>query len=149
MNRTRPRPVATDDVGLLENENKFLRGQIVGKDKTIEALLERDRETNHLITGLQKIPAPLPGRPEELPPHSSQSGLGRPKPCWQLGKTAIRADMAKPAILTHRVTSRAPIDALHCRCSFRWRLEPHADVRLNGTAFRRSQNLAVIASLSA
>jgi hypothetical protein len=34
------------------------------KDKTIEALLERDRETNHLIAGLQRM-IPLLGRPEE------------------------------------------------------------------------------------
>jgi hypothetical protein len=39
----------------LESENDFLRGQIGAKDKTIEALLERDRETNHLIAGLQKM----------------------------------------------------------------------------------------------
>jgi len=39
----------------LESENEFLRGQIGAKDKTIEALLERDRETNHLIAGLQKL----------------------------------------------------------------------------------------------
>ena len=32
------------------------------KDKTIEALLERDRETNHLIAGLQKMLTPLLGR---------------------------------------------------------------------------------------
>ena len=49
----------------LESENEFLRGQIGAKDKTIEALLERDRETNHLIAGLQKMLTPLLGRPEE------------------------------------------------------------------------------------
>lgn len=31
----------------------------------MEALLERDRETNHLIAGLQKMLTPLLGRPEE------------------------------------------------------------------------------------
>jgi hypothetical protein len=60
-----PRPVATAYVERLENENEFLRGQIGVKDKTIEALLERDRETNHLIAGLQRMLAPLLGRPEE------------------------------------------------------------------------------------
>jgi hypothetical protein len=45
----------------LESENDFLRGQIGAKDKTIEALLERDRETNHLIAGLQKMLTLLPG----------------------------------------------------------------------------------------
>jgi hypothetical protein len=39
--------------------------QIGVKDKTIEALLERDRETNHLIAGLQKMLTPLLGRPED------------------------------------------------------------------------------------
>jgi hypothetical protein len=59
------RPVATAYVERLENENEFLRGQIGVKDKTIEALLERDRETNHLVADLQKMLAPLLGRPEE------------------------------------------------------------------------------------
>jgi hypothetical protein len=49
------RQVATAYVEQLENENEFLRGQMNVKDKTIEALLERDRETNHLIAGLQKM----------------------------------------------------------------------------------------------
>jgi len=44
-----------------------LRGQMSMKDKTIEALLERDRETNHLIAGLQKMLTPLLGRPDETP----------------------------------------------------------------------------------
>jgi len=35
------------------------------KDKTIEALLERDRETNHLVAGLQKMLTPLLNRGEE------------------------------------------------------------------------------------
>jgi len=59
------RPVATAYVQRLASENGFLRGQIVAKDKTIEALLERDRETNHLIAGLQKMLTPLLGRPNE------------------------------------------------------------------------------------
>jgi hypothetical protein len=61
----RPRPVATAYVERLESENEFLRGQIGVKDKTIEALLERDRETNHLIAGLQRMLTPLLGRSEE------------------------------------------------------------------------------------
>ena len=61
------RQVATGDaryVARLENDNEFLRGQLAVKDKTIDALLERDRETNHLIAGLQKMLAPLLGRPD-------------------------------------------------------------------------------------
>ena len=59
------RQVATAYVSRLEGENEFLRGQIGVKDKTIEALLERDRETNHLVAGLQRMLAPLLGRPDE------------------------------------------------------------------------------------
>jgi hypothetical protein len=64
----KPRPVATAYVERLESENEFLKGQIGVKDKTIEALLERDRETNHLIAGLQRMLTPLLGRPEERQP---------------------------------------------------------------------------------
>jgi hypothetical protein len=65
------RPVAADYVERLEGENEFLKGQIGVKDKTIEALLERDRETNHLIAGLQQMLTPLLGRPEDqnVSPH--------------------------------------------------------------------------------
>ena len=59
------RPVATAYVERLESENEFLKGQIGVKDTTIAALLERDRETNHLIAGLQKMLTPLLGRPED------------------------------------------------------------------------------------
>jgi len=62
------RPVATAYVERLENENEFLKGQIGVKDTTIAALLERDRETNHLIAGLQKMLTPLLGRPDEPRP---------------------------------------------------------------------------------
>ena len=71
------RPVATGGdadgryVARLEDDNVFLRGQLAAKDKTIDALLERDRETNHLIAGLQKMLTPLLGRPDEqqIDPH--------------------------------------------------------------------------------
>jgi hypothetical protein len=54
-----PRPVATDFLKRLEGENDFLRGQIIQKDKTIDALLERDRETNILVGRLQEMLTPL------------------------------------------------------------------------------------------
>jgi len=38
----------------LESENEFLRGQIGVKDKTIEALLKRDRETNTSLPDCRK-----------------------------------------------------------------------------------------------
>ena len=59
------RPVAAAYVERVEGENEFLRGQIAVKDKTIEALLERDRETNILVGQLQKMLTPLLGRPAE------------------------------------------------------------------------------------
>ena len=46
-------------VVLLEKENDFLRGQVSVKDTQIEALLERDKETNTLIHRLQAMLAPL------------------------------------------------------------------------------------------
>ena len=46
-------------VVLLEKENEFLRGQVTVKDTQIEALLERDKETNTLIHRLQAMLAPL------------------------------------------------------------------------------------------
>jgi hypothetical protein len=70
------RPVATPDsdqsryVAGLEREverlledREFTRDQIKTKDKQIEALLERDRETNILVRGLQQMLSPLLGAP--------------------------------------------------------------------------------------
>jgi len=67
---------APDDryIGRLESENDFLRGQIGAKDKTIEALLERDRETNHLIAGLQKMLTLLPGQQSQHGQQNSDRG---------------------------------------------------------------------------
>lgn len=52
-------------VALLERENDFLHKELEVKNTQIEALLERDRETNFLVQGLQKLLGPLlaaPGR---------------------------------------------------------------------------------------
>jgi len=63
--RERPRtfaPVRSPEdryVLLLEKENEFLRVQVSVKDTQIEALLERDKETNTLIHRLQAMLAPL------------------------------------------------------------------------------------------
>ncbi len=62
------RQVVSTHVERLQSENDFLRGQIGVKDKTIEALLERDRETNVLIAGLQKMLTPLLSRPDQPQP---------------------------------------------------------------------------------
>ena len=64
-----PRHAATDPglspkyVEVLERENAFLRDQVNIKDQQIGALLERDRETNFLVQGLQRMLAPLLGGP--------------------------------------------------------------------------------------
>ena len=65
-----PRPVATGRdndvryVARLEDDNQFLRGQLAVKDKTIDALLERDRESNILVGQLQQLLAPLLSAPD-------------------------------------------------------------------------------------
>ena len=55
-------------VVLLEKENEFLRGQVSVKDTQIEALLERDKETNTLIHWLQAMLAPLLVAPKHKEP---------------------------------------------------------------------------------
>ncbi len=59
------RPDATEYVKRLESETEFLRVQIGQKDKTIDALLERDRETNILVGRLQEMLTPLLGRADQ------------------------------------------------------------------------------------
>jgi hypothetical protein len=53
-----------------DDERDFLREQINRKDRTIEALIERDRETNVLVRGLQEMLTPLlgGGRRRDEPP---------------------------------------------------------------------------------
>ena len=55
-------------VAVLERENDFLRGQVSVKDTQIEALLERDKETNTLIHRLQAMLAPLLVAPKNKEP---------------------------------------------------------------------------------
>jgi len=50
-----------ENVGLRE-QNEFLRHQVDVKDTQIDALLERDKETNYIVRGLQTMLAPLLGR---------------------------------------------------------------------------------------
>ena len=79
--REQPRPDANDArfVVQLESENAFLRDQIARKDhqieardNQIEAMIERDRETNILIKGLQeRIPQLAQSSP---PPVGDNSG---------------------------------------------------------------------------
>ena len=58
------------DVEQAKDERDFLREQIDRKDKTIDALIERDRETNFLVRGLQEMLTPLLGAPRREPPNS-------------------------------------------------------------------------------
>jgi hypothetical protein len=66
----KPRQAATASgtdaryVARLEDDVVFLRGQLEVKDKTIGALLERDRESNILVGQLQQLLAPLLKAPE-------------------------------------------------------------------------------------
>ncbi len=56
------------------DERDFLREQINRKDRTIDALIERDRETNYLVRGLQEMLTPLLSAPRrDVPPeHQNQ-----------------------------------------------------------------------------
>ena len=50
-----------------------MREQIDRKDRTIDSLIKRDRETNFLIRGLQNlIPSPTLGRGEKGDPHEDR-----------------------------------------------------------------------------
>lgn len=51
------------EVERLSEDRTFLRQQITTKDEQIAALLERDRETNILVRGLQQMLSPLLGQP--------------------------------------------------------------------------------------
>ena len=64
-----PEPDTSGMVAVLERENtllreqkEFYRNQVEVKDTQIAALLERDKETNYLVRGLQTMLAPLLGR---------------------------------------------------------------------------------------
>lgn len=49
----------------LKEDRDFLRHQITTKDEQIASLLERDRETNILVRGLQQMLSPLLGSPRQ------------------------------------------------------------------------------------
>ena len=56
------------EVEQAKDERDFLREQIDRKDKTIDSLIERGRETNILVRGLQEMLTPLLGAPHREPP---------------------------------------------------------------------------------
>jgi len=64
------------EVERLLDDREFAREQIRTKDKQIEALLERDRETNILVRGLQQMLSPLLGVPRPRDTHDPRSGGG-------------------------------------------------------------------------
>lgn len=55
------------EVEQAKDEREFLREQIDRKDKTIDSLIERDRETNILVRGLQEMLTPLLSGPRREP----------------------------------------------------------------------------------
>jgi hypothetical protein len=61
------------EVEKAKDERDFLHEQINRKDKTIDSLIERDRETNVLIRGLQEMLTPLLIAPKRESPHPEQS----------------------------------------------------------------------------
>ena len=60
------------EVEQAKDERDFLREQIDRKDKTIDSLIERDRETNILVRGLQEMLTPLLGPSRREPPIASR-----------------------------------------------------------------------------
>ena len=82
-----PEPDTSGLVAVLERENAslreqgdFFRHQIEVKDTQIAALLERDKETNYLVRGLQTMLAPLLGRganAEQQPEGDQNAGSGQ------------------------------------------------------------------------
>jgi hypothetical protein len=71
--QTPPQPDVSELVALIKEENRFLRDQIGVKDTQIAALLERDKETNFLIRGLQTMLSPLLGLAERRDPPEQQA----------------------------------------------------------------------------
>jgi hypothetical protein len=61
------------EVEQAKDDRDFLREQIDRKDKTIDSLIERDRETNILVRGLQEMLTPLLGAPRRDQASSDQS----------------------------------------------------------------------------
>jgi hypothetical protein len=60
-------------VALLEKVNEAQAQEIKIKNEQIAALLERDKETNYLVRGLQTMLAPLLGSPDRHPPKSDEA----------------------------------------------------------------------------
>jgi len=118
--REQPRPDATDTryVEQLEKENSYLREQNDKKDKQlerrdtqIEAMIERDRETNILIKGLQeRIPQLGQGDTRSAPTRYDERGtevragiahsdvwLWATMTLWKIGRPGTSATSSKSA----------------------------------------------------
>ena len=63
------------EVEQAKDERDFLREQIDRKDRTIDSLIERDRETNILVRGLQEMLGPLLGPARREPPPVEHQNL--------------------------------------------------------------------------
>ena len=64
------------EVERADDDRKFLREQIKTKDEQIAALLERDKETNFLVRGLQQMLTPLLGNRRSEVRDETQTGFG-------------------------------------------------------------------------
>lgn len=60
------------EVDRLREDITFLRQQITTKDEQIASLLERDKETNFLVRGLQQMLTPLLGNAQSRPSEPDQ-----------------------------------------------------------------------------
>ena len=60
------------EVDRLRDDITFLRQQITTKDDQIASLLERDKETNFLVRGLQQMLTPLLGNAQSRPSEPDQ-----------------------------------------------------------------------------
>ena len=69
------------EVEQAKDERDFLREQIDRKDRTIDSLLERDRETNFLIRGLQEL-IPRLGIGRELSPNFGDGLMDQAAAVW-------------------------------------------------------------------
>ena len=60
------------EVDRLKDDITFLRQQITTKDDQIASLLERDKETNFLVRGLQQMLTPLLSNSQPRPPQEPE-----------------------------------------------------------------------------
>ena len=112
------------EVEQAKDERDFLREQIDRKDRTIDSLIERDRETNYLIRGLQNlIPRLTMGRDEPEEPTEDQPIRNLDIPCVlpavpEAGATIPQWTTSRASCKRSSRTSRSTAPTrLHCMAS--------------------------------